>query len=89
MTYDEAILNAVTLEALELLLGELNYLEQRRDFTRYALSAEESVWTCDECGAAWVDPHDNGCEECGNGNPDWHTDDWESDDQERMALDDA
>lgn len=81
---NEAIFHAVTLEALELLLGEMTYLDERRGFTRYAVSAEESVWTCDECGAAWIDP-DEGCEECGHGNPD----DWAADEQEQMAMDDA
>jgi rubrerythrin len=86
---NESIFNAVTIEALELLLGEMTYLEQHRRFSRYAISAEESTWICDDCGAAWVDPHDDGCTQCGNGNPDWHADDCEADEQDRLALDDA
>lgn len=82
---NDALLSAITLDALDLLLGhELRYLDERRGFTRYAVSAEESVWTCDDCGAAWVDP-DEGCEHCGQGNPD----NWEADEQARQALDDA
>ncbi|NBC49913.1 MAG: hypothetical protein GVY22_18480 [Gammaproteobacteria bacterium] len=82
---NDAVFHAANIDELQQRLGrELRYLEQHRGFTRYALSAEESAWTCDECGAAWVDP-DEGCEHCGHGNPS----DWAADENERMAMDDA
>lgn len=45
---------------------ELDWLEDKNGFSRYALSNEESIWVCSCCGREGDPYEEEGCEECSN-----------------------
>lgn len=47
--------------------SNLEWLEEMKEFTRYATEGEESIWVCNLCEAEVDDPYEEGCLSCGNG----------------------
>ncbi|MBK1722813.1 hypothetical protein [Thiocystis violacea] len=69
----EAARDAETFAQLEDILGDdLNWLEESRGCTRWAIGPEDSVWVCNNCERVIADP-DDGCEHCARDDDDSRT----------------
>ena len=62
-------MSTLSINTLDDLAPEANWLESAHGFDRWAIDAEHSVWVCGDCGAI-VAATEDGCPACGMGTED-------------------